>query len=222
MTRPLTNQQQAVYNMIRERIIGRGYGPTVREIGEHMNIKSPNGVMCHLRALERKGMILRASNKSRAIELTESIASLVGATLKIHGSIADSVCTLLGENYQQIDLADLTAQGSSFLRVSDDSLIDAQIRSGDLLVLHQQTQALAGQLTLVRTAELGTCIRYWFPDENRDQEPHQIRLQPVSRTQAVTTLAHAEVLGVIVGVVRMIQPLVAAVDEVKVPETFTR
>ena len=210
MKRPLTNQQQAVYNLIRERIIHRGYGPTVREIGEHMNIKSPNGVMCHLRALERKGMILRASNKSRAIELTESLASLVGATLKIQGSITDSVCTLLGENCQHVDLADLTEQGSSFLRVSDDSLIDAQIRSGDLLVLHQQSQTQAGQLTLVRTAELGTCIRYWFSDHDPSQE--QIRLQPVSSAQAASTVAHAEVLGVIVGVVRMIQPLVAQTD----------
>jgi len=210
MKRPLTNQQQTVYNLIREQIIHRGYGPTVREIGEHMSIKSPNGVMCHLRALERKGMILRASNKSRAIELTESLASLVGATLKIQGSITDSVCTLLGENYQNVDLADLTEQGSSFLRVSDDSLIEAQIRSGDLLVLHQQSQAQAGQLALVRTAALGTCIRYWFPVEDQGQE--QARLQPVSQAQAATTAAHAEVLGVIVGVVRMIQPLVPRTD----------
>ncbi|MCA9158108.1 MAG: transcriptional repressor LexA, partial [Planctomycetales bacterium] len=212
---PLTNQQQAVYNLIRERIIHRGYGPTVREIGEHMNIKSPNGVMCHLRALERKGMILRASNKSRAIELTESLASLVGATLKIQGSITDSVCTLLGENCQHVDLADLTEQGSSFLRVSDDSLIDAQIRSGDLLVLHQQSQAQSGQLTLVRSAELGTCIRYWFP--GKDQDQGQVRLQPVPLAQAATTVAHAEVLGVIVGVVRMIQPLVVQADSLPGP-----
>ncbi|MCC7338581.1 MAG: repressor LexA [Pirellulaceae bacterium] len=210
MKRPLTNQQQAVYNLIRERIIHRGYGPTVREIGEHMNIKSPNGVMCHLRALERKGMILRASNKSRAIELTESLASLVGATLKIQGSITDSVCTLLGENCQHVDLADLTEQGSSFLRVSDDSLIDAQIRNGDLLVLHQQSQAQAGQLALVRTAEFGSCIRYWFPGENHEQG--QVRLQPVPQAQAAATVAQAEVLGVIVGVVRMIQPLVTHTD----------
>ncbi len=202
MTRPLTNQQQAVYNMIRERIIDRGYGPTVREIGEHMNIKSPNGVMCHLRALERKGMIVRASNKSRAIELTESMASLVGATLKVEGSIVSGVCTLLGENYQQVDLADLTEQGSSFLRVSDDSLIDAQIRRGDLLVLRQQTHAHSGQLVLVYTAERSACIRYWFPEEGR--EAAEIRLQPVDPEQAATRVTHAEVLGVIVGVVRMI------------------
>src|SRR5690606_9425833 len=129
MKRPLTHQQQTVYNMIRERITSRGYGPTVREIGEHMNIKSPNGVMCHLRALERKGMIVRASNKSRAIELTESLASLVGATRKIPGSIANSVCILQEENGTHIDLASLATSGNTFLRVSDDSLLEAQIRS---------------------------------------------------------------------------------------------
>ncbi len=67
----LTERQQRVYEVIREKINSRGYGPTVREIGEILNISSPNGVMCHLRALERKGKISRAANKSRAIELTE-------------------------------------------------------------------------------------------------------------------------------------------------------
>ena len=55
MARQLTERQQAVYDMIRDLIVQRGYGPTVREIGEQFGIKSPNGVMCHLRALERKG-----------------------------------------------------------------------------------------------------------------------------------------------------------------------
>ncbi|MEZ6074590.1 MAG: hypothetical protein R3C56_02625 [Pirellulaceae bacterium] len=77
-------------------------------------------------------------------------------------------------------------------------------------VLHQQSQTQAGQLTLVRTAELGTCIRYWFPGENHEQG--QVRLQPVPQAQAATTVAQAEILGVIVGVVRMIQPLVAQTD----------
>ena len=53
MAKQLTERQQNIYNMIRNLIVQRGYGPTVREIGEHFGIKSPNGVMCHLRALER-------------------------------------------------------------------------------------------------------------------------------------------------------------------------
>lgn len=197
LKRPLTNQQQTVYNLIRDRIVSRGYGPTVREIGEYMNIKSPNGVMCHLRALERKGVIVRASNKSRGIELTESIASLVGAKLKLQGSVSSGSYTLLDEQWQQIDLADLTVRGDGFLRVADDSLIDAQVCNGDLLVLRQQSFAEAGQLALVHTAELGNCIRYWLPEEAH------IRLQPVARSLDACLVEQAEVLGVIVGVVRM-------------------
>lgn len=69
MARSLTARQQQVYDFIQERIALQGYGPTVREIGLFVGIKSPNGVMCHLRALERKGVIVRLANKSRAIEI---------------------------------------------------------------------------------------------------------------------------------------------------------
>ena len=201
MNRPLTHQQQAVYDMIRDRIVHRGYGPTVREIGEHMNIKSPNGVMCHLRALERKGMIVRSANKSRAIELTESLASLVGATLRVEGKIAGGGVSPSGEVVEHIDLATLTSSNRSFLRVLDDSLLDAQIRSGDLVVLQTQSQATPGQLAIVRTGDGESCVRYLFAEGDK------IRLQPVPRLQPATLVDRAEVLGVIVGVVRMLNPL---------------
>ena len=68
----LTKRQQDVYDFIRDKIHSRGYGPTVREIGNHFNISSPNGVMCHLKALERKGLISREQNMSRAIQLADA------------------------------------------------------------------------------------------------------------------------------------------------------
>ena len=55
----LTERQREIYDFIRDKIESRGYGPTVREIGEGFDIKSPNGVMCHLKALEKKGLIKR-------------------------------------------------------------------------------------------------------------------------------------------------------------------
>src|SRR5262249_43533043 len=67
----LTPRQREIYNFIRGKIQGRGYGPTVREIGVHFQIKSPNGVMCHLKALQKKGLIHREPNMSRAIQLLE-------------------------------------------------------------------------------------------------------------------------------------------------------
>src|SRR5438874_2030662 len=66
----LTYRQQEIYDFLRDKIVTRGYGPTVREIGQQFEIKSPNGVMCHLKALEKKGMISRESHMSRAIQLS--------------------------------------------------------------------------------------------------------------------------------------------------------
>src|SRR5215813_1715122 len=65
----LTHRQREIYEFIRDKIETRGYGPTVREIGGAFDIKSPNGVMCHLKALEKKGLIKRDPNHARAIEL---------------------------------------------------------------------------------------------------------------------------------------------------------
>lgn len=197
MNRPLTHQQQTVYNLIRDRIISRGYGPTVREIGEHMNIRSPNGVMCHLRALERKGMILRSANKSRAIELTESISSLVGASLPVQGQISGGNVSLTSASQEKIDLALLASSGRCFVRVKDDSLSDLHIRNGDLVVVQKQAQAVAGDLALVRSAEMETNLCHVLPDGSR------LRLQPVARPGGPAANDRAEILGVVVGVVRI-------------------
>lgn len=65
----LTDRQQEIFSFIKSRIHSRGYSPTVREIGKRFGINSPNGVMCHLKALERKGFIKRDPHLSRAIQL---------------------------------------------------------------------------------------------------------------------------------------------------------
>jgi repressor LexA len=198
MNRPLTNQQQAVYDFIRDKIVTRGYGPTVREIGEHMNIKSPNGVMCHLRALERKGVIRRDANKSRAIELTEPISRVMGASLKVGGRISSGACAISVENGETIDLTLLASADSRYvLRVQDDSLSDAHLKQGDLVIVQRQIQAGRGQLAVVRTGDAETRLRYWIPEGGR------IRLQPVMRSQPPTVVDHAEVLGIVVGAIRM-------------------
>ena len=68
----LTARQQEILDLITERIVNRGYGPTVREIGSLTGIRSPNGVMCHLKALEKKGHIRRTAHAARGIELVDS------------------------------------------------------------------------------------------------------------------------------------------------------
>src|SRR4051812_50228580 len=94
----LTSRQREVFDFIREKITGRGYGPTVRVIGENFRISSPNGVMCHLKALEKKGLISREPNMSRAIQIADAYRSNGGMPLV--GQIAAGNLT---EAIQQAD-----------------------------------------------------------------------------------------------------------------------
>lgn len=68
-TNPPTVRQRSILNFIRNFISGSGYPPTIREIGRGMGITSPNGVMCHLRALKKKGLIRTSRDQSRSIQL---------------------------------------------------------------------------------------------------------------------------------------------------------
>src|ERR1043165_4482449 len=77
----LTDRQKKVYEFIRDKIRNRGYGPTVREIGTEFEISSPNGVMCHLKALEKKGLITREPNMSRAIQIVDAYRDDLGMPL---------------------------------------------------------------------------------------------------------------------------------------------
>ena len=69
----VTSRQREIYEFLRERITNRGYGPSVREIGARFGIRSPNGVLYHLKALEKKGLITRESHTSRAISLNDPV-----------------------------------------------------------------------------------------------------------------------------------------------------
>lgn len=75
LTDSLTARQLAVFEYIRDTILARGYGPTVREIGEHFRISSPNSVMTHLQALEKKGLLHRVRKNQRADGLAVELAS---------------------------------------------------------------------------------------------------------------------------------------------------
>src|SRR5512147_746126 len=97
----VTERQMAVYEFIRDKIRNRGYGPTVREIGSEFDISSPNGVMCHLKALEKKGLITREPNMSRAIQLATETPQ--GSGLPLAGRIAAGVLHEAVEQNERID-----------------------------------------------------------------------------------------------------------------------
>lgn len=195
----LTSRQREVYEFIREKIRSRGYGPTVREIGTEFKISSPNGVMCHLKALEKKGLISREPNMSRAIMLATEPAEERG--LPLAGRVAAGLLQEAVEQNERIDLESLfnPERGDLFaLRVDGDSMIDAQIADGDIVIIRKQSTAHRGQIVVAATDEHEATLKHWFPEANR------IRLEPANSTMDPIYVKNAKVLGVLVGVVRQV------------------
>jgi repressor LexA len=191
----LTKRQEAVMNFIKEKMRTRGYGPTVREIGDHFEIASPNGVMCHLKALEKKGIITREPGMSRAIQIVDGFAEEKG--LPLRGRIAAGVLHEAIEQEERVDFDAMFSKKNLFvLTVSGDSMIEAQIADGDYVVVRKAREASPGQIVVAQTEDGETTLKYWFPEKGR------IRLQPANSTMKPIYVKDAKILGVLVGVVR--------------------
>lgn len=203
LTDSLTTRQMAVFEFIREKILARGYGPTVREIGEHFKISSPNGVMCHLRALEKKGLLRRVRKQERAVARAIELAPEILAESKglpLVGNAAAGLTTLVWEQSDRIDLAELLNQKNFFaLKVVGDAMIDAHIADGDYVICRKQKSAQSGQMVVAQTPDGEATLKYWFP------EVGQVRLQPANRALEPLYVKDASVAGVVVGVVRNLE-----------------
>jgi repressor LexA len=194
----LTSRQREVYDFIRDKMRSRGYGPTVREIGEYFEINSPNGVMCHLKALEKKGIIIREPNMSRAIQLTDAAREEEGIPLV--GQIAAGGLTEAIEQADRLNLEELfPAKKNCFaLRVKGESMIEAQIADGDIVICRRTKSAHKGDIVVAMTDEGEATLKYWFPEANR------IRLQPANSSMKPIYARDVQVLGVVTGVIRKV------------------
>lgn len=194
----LTPRQREIYNFVRDKICNRGFGPTVREIGEEFDIASPNGVMCHLRALEKKGLITREANKSRAIQLSDPWNE-PSTGLPMVGRIAAGFLHEAIEQEERVDFSDWFSNSETVcFEVSGDSMIEDHIADGDLVVVRRQDQAKRGDIVIAQTDEGEATLKRWYPESNR------IRLEPANSAMKPIYVRNAKVLGVVVGVVRRV------------------
>jgi repressor LexA len=192
----LTNRQKLIYDFIKDRILNRGYGPTVREIGGQFGIRSPNGVMCHLKALEKKGLITREQNMSRAIQLTERLHR--GKTsLPLAGQIAAGSPTLALEQAEQIDFADLFQDDDHFcLRVKGDSMIEEHIADGDYAIIHRQPTARDGEIVAALVDGEEATLKRFYREEGR------YRLEPANSSLKPIYSSDVQILGTLHSVIR--------------------
>ncbi|MHC5538283.1 transcriptional repressor LexA [Singulisphaera rosea] len=194
----LTSRQREIYDFIRSKIQGRGYGPTVREIGLQFDIKSPNGVMCHLKALQKKGLIHREPNMSRAIQLLDDPTTAPRpAALKLLGRIAAGQPIEAIEQDEELGFSEWEGSDDKFaLRVTGNSMIEEHIADGDFVVIKRQEAARDGQIVAVRDDDGEATLKRFFRERNR------VRLEPANKTMKPIFRDRVDILGVLVGVVR--------------------
>lgn len=194
----LTERQREIYHFICQKIDERGYGPTVREIGAGFAIRSPNGVMCHLKALEKKGLIRREGWSARAIQILDRQPG-TSYGLPFLGAVAAGSPVQAVEQNERLEFGSLFSGKDHFvLKVRGQSMIDDHIEDGDYVVIKKQESASDGERVVAMIDDEVTLKRYY-------RDKGHVRLEPANKSMSpiiVNSTDDARILGVLVGVMR--------------------
>lgn len=207
----LSNRQQAILDFIRDFSLKSKYPPTIREIGKAVGITSTSVVNYNLAVLEKRGLIERDREISRGIKLAGEAAIESGPIVPVRllGRIAagepipvpDTNFRILGEEAIEITRELLPADVNSVyaLQVRGNSMVDAMIGDGDIVVMQQRDQADNGELVAVwlKDKEETTLKRFYL-------EKGKVRLQPANPTMGpiYADPANVQVQGKVVLVIR--------------------
>jgi repressor LexA len=200
----LTGRQQEIWDFLVDYVDEHGYPPTVREIGEAVGLASPSTVHAHLANLERAGLLKRDPTKPRAVELVGRERSETPAgtldKLPLVGQIAAGG-PLLADQYIEDHLAvPETLRGDFLLRVKGDSMINAGILDGDIVVVQRGQDARNGEIVVAlagddESADEATVKRFF-------RESGRVRLQPENDALEPIYSNHVQILGRVTGVFR--------------------
>ncbi len=204
-TAELTGRQREIWGFLVEYVDRHGYPPTVREIGAAVGLASPSTVHAHLANLERAGLLRRDPTKPRALELVgrDKSAEVVTAELPklpLLGQIAAGGPLLAEQNVEDELAVPENLRGDFLLRVKGESMIDAGILDGDVVVVRSAQDARDGEIVVAlagddESADEATVKRFF-------REGGRIRLQPENSALEPIYAAHVEILGKVVGVFR--------------------
>ena len=206
----LTTRQQEIWQFLAEYVDEHGYPPTVREIGEAVGLASPSTVHAHLANLERAGLLRRDPTKPRAIELVgrrraEAPAPYAESTplLPLLGSIAAGGPLLAEEAVEdRIAVPEPLGRNADFLlRVKGESMIEAGILDGDIVVVHRQDVADGGDIVVALVGDDESTDEATVKTFHREQDG-RIRLQPENSALEPLYPEHVQILGKVTGVFR--------------------
>ncbi|MBV9102355.1 MAG: transcriptional repressor LexA [Candidatus Eremiobacteraeota bacterium] len=201
--RATTDRQRRILEVIREFTEDRGYPPSVREIGERVGLSSSSTVQSHLKTLERRGLLRRDPTKPRALVPQGAAADGVRAepqygVIPIVGKVAAGVPITAAENIEGefVVPAQLARHPDTFvLRVQGDSMIDAAIVDGDLIVVSPQPNAENGEIVVAMLDGEATVKRFYL-------EAGRVRLQPENRRMEPIYTDDVMIVGRVQAVIR--------------------
>jgi repressor LexA len=197
----LTRRQKEILDYVSEYLDDRGYAPTIEEIGEHFGLSSLATVHKHLSNLQEKGLIRRAWNRSRALELVPTTVQVQAVELPILGRVAAGtpIEAISGTETMWVPQDMLGRKETYVLQVRGESMIEEQIRDGDYVIVENRQVAHNGEMVIALIDGANATLKKFY------REPDgRIRLQPANPTMEPIILDHVDlrIQGVVIGVLR--------------------
>lgn len=215
----ITPKQQEILNFMKSQILAKGYPPSVREICEAVSLKSTSSVHAHLETLEKNGYIRRDPAKPRAIEIIDGSFDISARNASLEstgesenvtpsremvnvpmvGTVAAGQPLLAVENVTDFFPmpVDMLPNSETFmLRVKGDSMINMGIYEGDQLIIERKNTARNGEVIVALVDDSATVKRFY-------KEDGHYRLQPENDSMDPIIVDHCEILGKVIGLVRM-------------------
>ena len=198
---PLTRRQREILDFLAEFIKHRGYAPSLEEIGRRFGLTSLATVHKHLTNLEEKGFIRRARNRSRSVELVPTRVGRRAIELPLLGTVAAGAPIEAVAGSETIAVPeDIVAVRDTYyaLRVSGNSMIDEQIRDGDVVIVKDRQSADNGEMVIALLDDADVTLKKFYRDSGR------IRLQPANPELPPLLVKpdRVQIQGVVVGVMR--------------------
>ena len=199
----ISAKQQEILEYIKSQILERGFPPAVRDICEAVHLKSTSSVHSHLETLEKNGYIRRDPTKPRAIEILDDSFNFMRremVNVPIVGRVAAGEPILAQqniENYFPVPMEFMPNNQTFMLTVKGESMINAGILDGDMVLVEQRKTAHNGEM-VVALIEDGATVKTFYKEEGI------IRLQPENDTMDPIIVTDVQILGKVIGVFRFL------------------
>ncbi len=206
MDKKITKKQKEVLQYIKKFIVNNGYPPAIREIGDGLGLSSPATVHAHLKKLEEAGKIRKTNHKFRTIEIlgenefmTED-SNLVKVPLLGKVTAGNPIEAIeMPDNFFDLPASLIPARETIFtLEVDGESMINAGIYDGDIIIVQKQKNARNGEIVVALTEDNEVTLKTFY------KEKDHIRLQPENDSMEPILLHNVEILGKAIGLYRKI------------------